>query len=419
MKQIAKPITNLLIVTSSISESVDVAAKHLSFLARQAYTNRDYNRLAVLADSLINLSARSEAAGRYYQALALSREGKGNRQEFQNIVQPLADDAPLPIRSASVLALGVAAIRKGDYHEAKNLLIEANRMSLSDNLCAPITAINAQHALSSLLSFQGFHEESLDIMRGLKPLIEVVGKFLPTMYFDYLNNTAYEYFSLGDLTTASHIIRKVLKSPNMHAFPEWQETADDIYQAISEKQPVHTRVYVRDITPSNVINIISHLRPNIYPETAHGKADILPFPVPADTFHITLHYKDQSFGLFQFQFHNTEAYHERFIVFIHHLDFISTKEASDFVVRGYISENDPENCKIERAIELKNLNKLYNLLNFFEEDLKSLNKTAWPQNEPIDLDQIQKTVKYLMPMLHENTANQSPDYENEDIPRIF
>jgi hypothetical protein len=419
MKQATKQITNLLILQSSISESVEVTARHLSILARQAYLNRDYSRLTSLADSLINMSARSEAAGRYYQALALSRKWKSNHKaEIQNTFQQLTDTAPLPIRSASLLALGLNAFCDGDYDEAKNLIIEANRMSLSNNLCAPVIAVNAQDALSMILSFKGAHKESLDILRGLRPLVGVVGKFLPTVYYNYLNSNAYEYLSLGDVTTAANLIRKVSRAPMYLAYPEWQETASTLHQAISEKQPAHTRVYVRDITPSNVINIISHLRPNVYQEPATGKADILAFPVPADTFHITLSHLDQSFGLFQFPFYNTEVYHERFIVFVHHLDTISTKEASDFMVRGYISQDDPENCQIERAVDRENLNKLYKLLRFFEEDLKTLDKTSWSQDEPIDLDQIQKTVKYLMPMLRE-PSDLPPLIESEEPAHIF
>jgi hypothetical protein len=402
MKQTAKQIKNFFIIQSSVRESVEVTAQHLSFLASQAYWNRDYSRLAVLADSLINMSARSEAAGRYYQALALSQQGKGKREMTENTFQQLANHESLPIRSSSILALGLKSMRDGAFDEAGHLFLEANRMSLSNNLCAPTTAINAQNALSMIFSLKGAHQESFDILRGLRPLVGLVGKYLPAVYYDYLNNCACELFSLGDETTAANLIQKVSASPMYLVYPEWQETAADIRLAISEKQPARTRVYVRDIAPSNVVNIISHLRPHVYREPSCGKADVLAFPVPADTFHITLNYYEQSFGLFQFQFFNTEIYHERFIVFVHHLDAISTNELSGLTVRGFISQDDPENCKIERTIELKNLNKLYRLLNYFENDLKTLDKAAWPQDELIDLDQIQKTVKYLMPMLHEN-----------------
>lgn len=393
-----------------------MTTQRLSFLARQAYLHRDYSRLTDLADSLINLSARSEAAGRYYQALALSKGGKGKIQEAQNTFQQLADNSPLPIRSASILAMGVTAMQKGSYDEAEEFILEASRMSLSNNLCAPVITINAQNVLATILSIKGAHKESLEILRGLRPLAGVVGKYLPAIYYDYLNNTACELFSLGDVTTAAQLIKPLSESPLFASRPEWQETAADIQQAISAKHSPTTRVYVRGLLPLNVINIISHLRPNCCSEPTPRKADVIAFPLPTDTFYITLNHGQLSHQLFQFPFFNSEAYHERFIVFVHHLDSLATDEPSEFIVRGFISPDDPAPRQIERPIPRHNLNRLFNLLNYFEQDLKTLDKKASRQQEPIDLDEIQKTVKYLMPMLRDAATTSAVNEPDETPP---
>jgi tetratricopeptide (TPR) repeat protein len=200
--------------------------------------------LTDLANSLINLSSRSEPQGIFYQALSYSKQGAGEIEKSEKIFNELAESPFIPIRAASLLALGMREIRREEYREAIPLVLQSAQLALSDNLCAPLTFIHAQNALSMILGANGAHLESIKVLESIKPLIYTAGRTFPALLGHFWNNQAYEYCQSENLLAASYCINKALRNPFVSRYPEWLETADEINSSLNIYS--RSQIYVPD-----------------------------------------------------------------------------------------------------------------------------------------------------------------------------
>jgi tetratricopeptide (TPR) repeat protein len=207
-------LKNLFIFSTSIEERVNWKIQHLTFQARQAAYERDYRRVTITGTELVNLSSRSESAGRYFQALALSQQGKSNSEEAQSLFRQLLNEVSQPVQAASLLALGITAYRRNDFKEAQILISEASRLANYDN-SAPFTSILSKTAMAAIYSGLGNYEASLQIIKAGMPQIVYWGNFFPGYLGMEQNNYAYDLCQNGDLLTASRVIKNVF---NRHFF---------------------------------------------------------------------------------------------------------------------------------------------------------------------------------------------------------
>jgi hypothetical protein len=242
-----KVLTDLLIV-SSLSKQKRLI-ESLSLQGEQAYLERNYARLENIGERLINLSPRSEGVGRYYSALADSRQWKISRIEAMTEFESLCDYPS--IRSSAFVAIAGAQIASGKANTGTKLtVLEATRIAMKSQDF--LTFINAQSILSVLASINGDHKKSLDILRGLQPIVDNLSSIHGAIKLDFYNSVAYEKLQTGDVKAASYFIRPLLNSRYLSAYPEWQETAVEIAQSIPPKnQP---RIFVPYRKPDNVVD---------------------------------------------------------------------------------------------------------------------------------------------------------------------
>ncbi len=356
-----KTLRNLFIFSTSIEERVNQKIQHLTFAARQAYFERDYRQVAVCSEELINLSPRSEFAGLYFQALAISQQGNNKNKEAQQIYERLAQDSSLSVQSAAMLALGINALQSNQLDEAKRLLTESYQISVV-NQCAPITAIQTQSALSALYSLQGDHDKSSLIFKNILPDICILGRAFPAYLGMELNNYSYELGQLGEFQKASHIIRSVLSSPFAKLYPEWQETADEIQEAQAERRPNRASVTVPKQKYFNVVNIAMYQREHFakYRELYTGK--VLSFPTTNNRFHVTLTSRDNLFNLCNLDINDSQESEERLIEFLYLLNFLCTDSKTDYIVRGFVSPENSGVFEFEGNIHFDELARLFTLI---------------------------------------------------------
>jgi hypothetical protein len=243
----AKIKNNLFMVLFSNLEKVEVSAKSLSYVTRQAYHWQESDFQLRAAERLINLSPRTEHEGRYFYALAQSRMGKSEFEKACDEFKDLSDHAPIQIRAAATLATGLNLLAAGHMKEAFPRIIEANKMSLSSHLCAPIIAFDSLNWMSTIKSLEGDHEGSLKMMRGLIPLLRVLGRAFPLLICDYWNNCAYDLSQLGELDSASHLINKLKKTPYFGINSDYNETFEEIEQKKNLLlSPYRHKIYLPD-----------------------------------------------------------------------------------------------------------------------------------------------------------------------------
>jgi tetratricopeptide (TPR) repeat protein len=352
-------LRNLFIFSTSIAERVNQKIQHLTFQARQAYYERDYHTVAIAGTELVNLSSRSELAGRYFQALALSQQGKSDNEEAQSLFRQLGNEASEPVKAASLLALGVRAYNLNNFNEAQILINESARLAEYNN-CAPLTSVISRTALAAIYSGLGNYEESLQIIKKVMPKILSLGERFPAYLGLELNNYAYDLCQSGDLITASRVIKNVIQSPFISIYPEWLETAREIEQA----QALKTQ------NPSTITVPKEYNRAEIL-------GNLLYFSLPKTCLHIRLAYQGYNFKLLDFTTTAAEESQDRFIALMQCLEGLTTETDTGFIVYGFQSPYDARAFHFERNIEKSRLNDLYvfagNVIRYEKENPQPVN----------------------------------------------
>jgi tetratricopeptide (TPR) repeat protein len=220
-----KKISNILFMVSS-KETIEKTAANLSLQARQAYTVRDFSEVFACSEKLLQLTPTHQPTGVYYKALALSNLGEIVIAD--TAFEGLINVEKAPIRAASFLALGMRQMQKGNYEYATKLIHNASTLALSGDICAPLTAIYAQNAMSVICGINGNSEQSLKILNTIEPLVKNVGTRFPGLLGQHWNAVAYENFQLGNVDLALNLSSKAISLSISSKYPEWRETFDEI-----------------------------------------------------------------------------------------------------------------------------------------------------------------------------------------------
>lgn len=411
MKQTAKQITNFFIVTSSIRESVDVTERNLSFLARQAYVNREFENLGKLSIALLNLPSHSGEIGRFYQALDFSRQGKGNNLFAQKVFEELADAHSPKIRAASTLAIGRLEMRAGNYADASRTLLEASKLALSNDLCGPLTFINAQNALSVMQGLNGAYDESIRILKGIEPFTKIAARYFPPVLGELWNNLACGYGDLGDYQTASYYINKATSISIIKNYPEWIETKQDIAQ-MSLRKPSPSRVFLpfEEFVPSDdffepeeesPVLKVAHISSE---EIETKKADVLPFRCARLHLNVALFVDEFQFDILNLRLGDNSLTDNLLIELLASIGILIVEEETDYFLKCFIFPGDPQFSSLNGYIEFDSINSLMETVEPYRNlkaDLAAPNEVVTEQSE--SEVNIQNIMRWLMPMLEENS----------------
>jgi hypothetical protein len=250
MTRAAKQWTKNLFIVSSLS--IKGLFQSLTVEARQAHLSRDYARLEAAGEKLKEIAPE---VGRYFSALAISRQGYGNKEkalrEFECLKEYPLTYAP------SLTAIAGLQIARGDVDETigENLLRAAKSALDSKDI---LTAIQAHSLLSVIQSVKNDHQNSLQILWTIKPMIDRLGRLHDAVRADFNNSVAYELAQLGNHKAAQEFVNISLNSPHLSAYPEWLETAREIHQHVKVRSLLYAMgevegqiVYKKK--PSNVL----------------------------------------------------------------------------------------------------------------------------------------------------------------------
>ena len=190
-------------------------------LAEQAHAFRQLDKVKEIGLLLSNLPVRDyQAIGHYFLGVAANSKGNGDQNEAKRLFELTIDTAPDSYKVKSFLSLGALAFHKRDFDSALYFYqepIRAGKLSLA--------SIHAMRAISHIKSIEGSHKHAVKDLESILPLI----KYAPAhIYFDTLNSYAVELAEVGRINEARNIMRVVLSSPFAYAYPEWQDTANDL-----------------------------------------------------------------------------------------------------------------------------------------------------------------------------------------------
>jgi hypothetical protein len=218
-------VKNFLISSSLSSKRL---IENLSCGARQAYFQRDYARLKNIGEKFIDLSPRFEHIGRLYRVQGSRDVWDTDSLTISRELESLAEDSPLPVRAQALLLMAAKQIIT-DKPDATitNLLLESSKIAFA---CGDIpTFIRSQSQISLILSCDGNHDNSLQILKGLQLVINNLGSAYDVMKADYYNSVSFELFKLGRHEAAKRFAAMVMRSPYLSYYSEWRENLSEIF----------------------------------------------------------------------------------------------------------------------------------------------------------------------------------------------
>jgi tetratricopeptide (TPR) repeat protein len=225
-----------LIISSALVASQQ--EQKLIRLADIAYGQRNIQALESLSIELCGLSSDSARdAGMYYAAIAAKRNGQFDFA--RSILESLIDSPTFGARATQTL--GALYYDSGNAHQAMPLFAEAAR---SSDLFAKFGALIQSSAIKSQA---GQHEQALNDLENLWPIVRVASVTHPHLFYTYHNELAYELAQMGRLQEAAKHSSVACASPVASAYIEWQETREEIREEISARESATVVFVVPDL----------------------------------------------------------------------------------------------------------------------------------------------------------------------------
>jgi tetratricopeptide (TPR) repeat protein len=209
--------------------SLSVIAQGLSRIAELAYGRRDVATLEAASRILSNLPMKTaQDAGLYYSALAANR--RKDYSEARSILEPLCETASPIIKARSIQALGVIHWYQNEFEESARFYVEAAKAACDVDGATLFCAFNE---IAVIKGITGDHRQAVDDLENLWPLVRVVSRCHPHLFYQYHNEIAVELAAVGRIDEARQAIKVAMSNPISEAYLEWQETAAELAEPVS------------------------------------------------------------------------------------------------------------------------------------------------------------------------------------------
>jgi hypothetical protein len=203
--------------------------------AEHAHAFRQVELVRETAEMLCGLPLKQyQTIGQYYLAWCDRKNG----DTAVSSLESLADTAPAKYRARAMHVLATIAARKEDNEAEFRWLTESLRLYPS---------VEGFRGLAVLKAREGFHVSAL---KGLENLVPIIRHAESLEYYDFLNSYAFELGEAGRRDEARNVSRLVLASPFAYAYPEWQETAEEL-------KPPNRSFVVPDPSPPHMGKLLS------------------------------------------------------------------------------------------------------------------------------------------------------------------
>jgi tetratricopeptide (TPR) repeat protein len=193
-------------------------------LGEQAHVFRQFDKVNEIGQLLSNIPIKDyQAIGYYFLAVAANNKGNGDQEKARKLFEIVSNNAPQQYKAKAILSLAAISAHKSDFDSELRYLMEGLKASPS----LAIT-LSAYRGIAIVKAKEGYHRQALKDLEQIQSLIRYAS---PLAYFDYLNSLAVELGKAGRKDEARNISKLVLASPFIYAYPEWQETANDLKPA--------------------------------------------------------------------------------------------------------------------------------------------------------------------------------------------
>jgi tetratricopeptide (TPR) repeat protein len=185
--------------------------------AAQAF--REVETVQELSQILINIPIKEyQLIAQYYFVWCQYRESKYDTGALERVIEQT-----LTYKTKALFSRGAVEWYRGRPEAALSFYKEALKTR-----CSVSEYIDLSRSIAVLKATEGFHKSAL---KDLENLLRIVRYAEPLAYYETLNSYAVELAEAGRKGEARNISRLVLASPFAYAYPEWQETVQELKEA--------------------------------------------------------------------------------------------------------------------------------------------------------------------------------------------
>jgi hypothetical protein len=216
----------------------------VTWAADQAFSTRQYDTLGALSKVLLSLplSPQVESIGHFYEALSVTRLGRGDTVRGTSLLKQVAERGPIQYRARAMLALGARSVNVGDNNAALPWYGEIMRIAARERAVDPPTLYFARQVTAIIRARNGDHKGAIRELEEMFPLARLASYKEPRAYSVHLNSLAVELAEVGRLEEAAQASTIACSSPYAPAYPEWQETFDEI--SLKRRRASRSRIIV-------------------------------------------------------------------------------------------------------------------------------------------------------------------------------
>jgi tetratricopeptide (TPR) repeat protein len=223
-------------------------------MAEHSFTLRKLDAVERICLYMLSLplEANHHSGAIYFYALCGKRRGK--TAAAKAIFERLTEEATLRFRAKSFSSLAAIAMDEGDYNSSLELYIECARLTFRSPESTLGEVVQAHRALAVMKSRDGDHRGSLSYLEKVLPLAQAARSAHPHAYYDLLNSLAVELSEAGRMEEAQNASAVVVASVFAPAYPEFQETQEEIAEKSRRKS--RSRAPAAVAMPSTPVNIV-------------------------------------------------------------------------------------------------------------------------------------------------------------------
>ncbi len=227
-------INSLLLRSIHTAESFDSLGRQLSNIAHYAYLIRNIETIDQVSQLMLTLPISTELKGvaHYYQAICAKR--KGDFDGARRLLESVVEKAISQYKARALLTIGATYFDSSEIESALPFYFVAEQISHESDL---LTLLESQRNIAAIRSIHGDHKQALKDIENLFPLVRVIAKRYPVLYYSFLNSFAVELGEVGRVNEARRVCQITLASPFAHAYPEWLETRDEIEEKRTDATP--------------------------------------------------------------------------------------------------------------------------------------------------------------------------------------
>ena len=214
-----------------------------------AHAFRQTEQVKELARILINIPIREcKLIAEYYLAWCKSRESHYDAEALERVIEQTRT-----YKTKALFSRGAIEWFRGRPEAALCFYGEARKTTRSIS-----EYIDLSRSMAVLKATEGFHNSAL---KDLEDLLPIIKHGEPLTYYETLNSYAVELIEAGRSDEARKVSRVVLASPLAFAYPEWQETANELKAVSRSSIAINPSSYVpRNVLPMPVIEHVKSER---------------------------------------------------------------------------------------------------------------------------------------------------------------